>query len=188
MVTLFSALIGERRWGLVADLCRETVMIPSSGDRFQTETPVTYVYASEYLELLEHRNERLKLRRLSLHADILKERHDAGDLGQLSPWRRFQDADVFLFLRSVFEQAQEDLWNVWRPWTAVLLRGSPGFLIEAYQREKAEQLLKPLGAEDLADLRGRLKVAAASLHRLFGSRDPFFYPLANLNPDLVGTK
>ena len=188
MVTLFSALIGERRWGLVADLCRETVMIPNAGNRSQAEASVTYIYASEYLKLLDNRNERLKLNRMSLHADILKERHEAGDLGEMSPWRRFQDADVFLYLRSVFEQPQEELWNVWRPWTAVYLRSSPGFLLEATQREKAEQLLKPLGAKDLADLRRRLREAAENLRKLIGSRDPFFYPFATLNPDLVGTK
>lgn len=187
MVTLFSALIGERRWGLVADLCRETVMIPSAGRRFETETPVTYLFASENLRLLDYRNDRLKLNRISLHADILKERHEAGNLGELSPWRRFQDGDVFLYLRSVFEQPQEDLWTCWRPWTAVFL-GSPGFLLEATQREKAEQLLKPLGAKDLADLRRRLKQAAKMLGKLFGSRNPFFYPFENLNPDLIGTK
>jgi hypothetical protein len=188
MVTLFSALIWERRWRLVADLCRETVMIPNAGRRFQAETPVTYIYASEYLKLLDYRNERLKLNRLSLHADILKERHETGDLAEQSPWRRFQDADVFLYLRSVFEQPQEDFWEVWRPWTAVFLNGCPGFLLEATQREKAEQLLKPLGAKDLADLRRRLKEAVERLYKLFGSRNPFFYPFANLNPDTIGTK
>ena len=163
-------------------------MIPNAGQRFEAETPVTYIYASEFLKLLDYRNERLKLNRLSLHADILKGRHEAGDLGELSPWRQFQDADVFLYLRSVFEQPQEHLWNFWRPWTAVFLRGCPGFLLEATQREKAEQLLKPLGAKDLAGLRRRLKEAAERLHKLFGSRNPFFYPFANLNPDLIGTK
>jgi hypothetical protein len=188
MVTLFSALIGERRWGLVADLFRETVMIPNARHRFQAETPVTYIYASENLKLLDYRNERLKLNRLSLHADILKERHEAGDLGELSPWRRFQDADVFLYLRSVFEQPQEDLWIFWRPWSAAILDGCPGYLLEATQREKAEQLLKPLGAQDLPDLRRRLKKAVERLHKHFGSRNPFFYPFVNLNPDLIGTQ
>jgi hypothetical protein len=188
IVTLFSAMIGERRWGLIADLCRETVMIPNAGHRFHTETPVTYIYASEYLRLLEHRNERLKLKRLSLHADILKARHEAGDLRELSPWQRFQDADVFLYLRSIFEQPQEDLWSIWRPWSVAVLDRCPAFLLEATKREKAEQLMEALGAKDLVDLRRRLKEAIERLYKLFGSRNPFFYPFANLNPDLIGTK
>ena len=46
MVTLFAALIGERRWKIVADLCRETVIIPNTSNRFSDSTPVTYLYAS----------------------------------------------------------------------------------------------------------------------------------------------
>ncbi len=138
--------------------------------------------------VLDHRNRRLKLNRLSLHADILKERHESGDLRELSPWPRFLDADVFLYLRSVFEKLQVDPWTVWRPWTAAFLRGTPAFLLEATRREKAEQLLEPLAAKDLADLRRRLKDAAEQLKKIFGSRNPFFYPFANLNPDLIGTE
>jgi hypothetical protein len=92
MVILFAALIQEHRWKIVAELCRETIMIPDRINRFSAETPVTYLYASEHVALLDHRNTRLNLNRVSLHADILKERHETGQLAALSPWRRFQDA------------------------------------------------------------------------------------------------
>ena len=39
MVILVSALIGERRWDVVADLCRETVSIPNAGRRSPTRDP-----------------------------------------------------------------------------------------------------------------------------------------------------
>ncbi len=188
MVILFSALIGERRWEVVADLCRETVLIPNAGHRSLAVTPVTYIYASEYLKLLDHRNERLKLKRLFLHADILKERHETGDLGELSPWRPFQDADVFLYLRSVLATDKFGLWEAWRPWSAALLRGCPGYLLEGVQREKAERIMKALGLQSLAEFRSRLKEGAEGLRQLFGSRNPFFSPFEGLNPDLIGTE
>jgi hypothetical protein len=187
MVILFSALIGERRWKLVTEICRETIMISNAGHRIQAETPVTYLYASEHLKLLDYRKSRLKLNRMSLHADILKERHETGNLGELSPWRQFQDADLFLYLRSVFEQPEENLWFVWRPWSAVFLESAPAFLLEAVRKDKAEKLIQPLGAKDIADLRRRLKEAAVGLQKLFGSRNPFFHPFANFNPDSIGT-
>ena len=109
---------------------------------------MTYIYASEYLKLLDHRNQRLKLNRSSLHADILKERHETGDLGELSPWRRFQDADVFLYLRSALATSDFSLWDAWRPWSAALLRGCPGYLLEAVQREKAERLDEAHGSAE----------------------------------------
>ena len=189
MVILFAAHIGERRWKTVADLCREPVAIPNPTSRFSTETTTTYLYASAPLALLDHRNERLKLNRVSLHADLLKDRHEAGRLGELSPWRRFQDADVFLYLRSAFELPELDLWKVWRPWSAALLQGGcPGYLLEAVQRERAEQLVGALGVGNLAELRSRLKERAGGLQKLFGSRNPFYDPFESLKPDLIGTK
>ena len=188
MVILFSALIGERRWEIVADVCREGVLVPNAEGRSPAETSVTYLYASEYLKLLENRNVRLKLNRLSLHADVLKERHEAGDLGELSPWRRFQDADVFLYLRSTGASNEFSMWDAWRPWSAALLAGCPGYLLEAIEVEKAERLMKALGLRNLAELRSRLKEAMEGLRRLFGSRSPFYFPFKGLNPDLIGTK
>lgn len=188
MVTLFAALIGERRWKMAAELCRETVVVPNTTSRFGAETAVTYLYASEPIKLLDHRNQRLKLNRLSLHADTLKERHEAGALGELCPWRRFQDADLFLYLRSAVTMDKFDLWDVWRPWSATLLRGCPAYLLEAAHEEKAEQLVEALGARSLAELRNRLKEAVGGLAQLFGTRDPFYQPFGGFDVDLIGTK
>ena len=188
MVILFSVLIGERRWEIVADLCRETVLVPNAEGRSPAETPVTYLYASEYLKLLQHRNDRLKLNRLFLHADILKERHETGDLGELSPWRQFQDADVFLYLQSTLAPNKLSIWDAWRPWSAALLGSCPGYLLEAVDREKAERLMDAMGVRSLAEFRSGLKEAVEGLRRLFSSRNPFFFPFKGLNPDLIGTK
>jgi hypothetical protein len=164
------------------------VLIPNASSRYPGETPVTCLYASEYVKLLDHRNQKLKLNRVSLHADILKERHEAGELGELSPWRRFQDADVFLYLRSALALSNFSLYEVWKPWSAPLLAGTPGYLLEATRRDKAEELLKPLGLNNLDELRSRLKGPLTGLQQLFGQRNPFFYPFQGLNLDLLGTK
>jgi hypothetical protein len=187
MVTLFSALIAARRWDAVAALCRETVMVPNAGSRHPSETPVTYIFASEHLKLLDHRNDRLKSRRLSLHADLLQERHEAGELAYLCPWQSFQDADIFLFLRSALPPEKLDIWDIWRPWSAAILSRCPGFLREAVQREKAEALRKALGLQTVAVLRERLQERIVALHQLFGHKNPFFDPLPGLDPNRIGT-
>ncbi len=187
MVILFSALIAERRWELVGELCRETVTVPDAGRRSPAETPVTYIYASEYVKLLDHRNERLKLRRSSLHADILKERHEVGELAELCPWRRFQDADVFLYLRSTLTTDQFSLREAWRPWSAALLSGCPGYLLEAVQPEKAERLREALWLRTIAEFRSRLRERIGGLQQIFGARNPFYSPFEGLNPALIGT-
>jgi hypothetical protein len=189
MVMLFAPFIAEHRWDTVTELCQESVVIPNVTSRFSDQAIVTYHFASESVALLDHRNERLKLRRLSLHADILKERHENGRLSELSSWRRFQEADVFLFLRSAFELPQMDLWKVWRPWSAMLLRGSPSYLLEATRKEKARQLLGPLGVNSLVELRTKLKERGIEgLNKFLSSRDPFHYPFEGLLPDLIGTQ
>ena len=188
MVTLFSSLIRERRWNIVSELCRETIVIPDSTRRFGEHAAVSYLFASEHLDLLKHRNERLKLNRLSLHADLLKERHETGHLGELSPWLQFRDADVFLYLRSALSQPEVSLYDVWRPWSAAWLEGTPEFLIEAVQREKAEQLLDPLGVKTIPEFVGRLKGAIDGLRRLFGSSNPFYDAFEGLKPEVIGTR
>jgi hypothetical protein len=140
------------------------------------------------VDLLEHRKQRLKLNRVSVHADILKERHDRGPLGEFSPWAPFQDADLFLFLRSVAEREEFLLFDTWRPWSAALLQRCPSYLLEAIQREKAEQLIEPLGVEDVAALRNRVRVAVEKLYKVFSYRNPFYHPFAGFNPDHIGTK
>jgi hypothetical protein len=187
MVTLFAAFIGERWWKTVAATCRETVVVPNPSDG--RAVPVNFLYASAPVQLLEHRSRRMKLGRVSLHADILKERHETGQLGKLSPWRRFQDADVFLYMRSFLAPDEVGVEDVWMPWSALLLRGGcPDYLIEATQQEKAEQLLEPLGLKNLAELRSRLKQRADTLNKVVGRWNPFFDPIAGLKPDLIGAK
>jgi hypothetical protein len=188
VVTLFAALIAEQRWQMVTDLCRATVAIPNASTRYSSETQVSCLYASEYVKLLDHRNQRLRLNRVSLHADILKERHEGGELGELSPWRQFQDADVFLYLRSALALKNFSLFDVWRPWSAALLAGTPGFLLEATYRDKAEELLEPLGVKNLDELRSRLKERLPGLVQIFGHRNFYSYPFQGLNLDLIGTK
>jgi hypothetical protein len=164
------------------------VMIPNAHSRFGTQSTVTYLYASEHLKLLDYRNRRLKLNRLSPHADILKERHETGTLAELSPWRAFQDADVFLYLRSVLEPDEFNLWKAWRPWSAILLGSCPAFLLEAVDGKKAIPLLEALNVPDIATFRSRLKERAGGLYEFFGSRNPFYHVFEGLDPDSIGTK
>jgi hypothetical protein len=189
MVTLIAAFIAARRWKTVAAICRETVLVSNVNTSDGQAVPVNFFYASAPVQLLEHRSRRLQLNRVSLHADILKERHGSRQLGKLSPWRQFQDADAFLYLRSILEQDEVNRYHVWMPWSALLIReGCPDYLFEAMQRDKAEQLVEPLGVKNLAELRNRLKQRTGLLTKVVGQWNPFFDPIAGLKPDLIGTK
>ena len=76
---------------------------------------VSFIAFNEYMESFRHRNERLKLRRLSLRADLLKERCTGVgiDFGHI------MQADFILFMRAELE-AKDD-WSRWWPETLLYL-------------------------------------------------------------------
>lgn len=76
---------------------------------------VSYVVLREYLRSLEHRNKRLGLRRLSLRADLLKERCNGTGI----EFRYLMQADFIAFMRAEVE-AEND-YKKWWPETLVWL-------------------------------------------------------------------
>ncbi len=76
---------------------------------------VSYVVLREYLRSLEHRNKRLGLRRLSLRADLLKERCNGTGI----EFRYLMQADFIAFMRAEVE-AEND-YKKWWPETLLWL-------------------------------------------------------------------
>jgi hypothetical protein len=62
---------------------------------------------------LDHRNKRLKLNRLSLHADLLEKRSHNSSIPFADPMQ----ADFVLYLRDVFSHGLEQSWRGWWPFT-----------------------------------------------------------------------
>lgn len=183
-VTLFSFLVREERWELVADLLSEQIYV----DNLPTGASglVHFAYVSRYVGLLEHRRRKLELGVASLHAHILNERHTTGELGRLVPTREFADADYFLFLRAELEAEEEDRRITWKPWSAPYMTGPvPRYLAEATRAKYAERLLRPLGVKDLETLRERLSARAGKLELLFRDSVWFDSPVI-FNPREIG--
>lgn len=67
------------------------------------------------LESLNHRNNRLKLRRLSVHADLLKERCTDSGLS----FNHLMQADFLLYLTEAIQSLKEDRRQEWWPETLV---------------------------------------------------------------------
>lgn len=70
---------------------------------------VGYGVFRHHLRSLEHRNSRLKLNRLSLHADLLEQRSKSSGL----EFRYLMQADFVLFMRA--EVLQSDIYSRWFP-------------------------------------------------------------------------
>jgi hypothetical protein len=165
LLSLFAMLIQERRWNIVGELLDEPLCV---NNLYKGRIEPLYfddVYQS--LRLLEHRNERLKLNKLSLHATILEQRHTQTDLAKVIPMQQLMDADYFLFLRGEFQKKDEDSFLVWHPITSVYLRNAPRYLVEAVRLRFAEQLMQVLKVKDIETLRLYLRERAPRLSRLF---------------------
>lgn len=88
--------------------------VPGNSD-YGRDVMVLFPIFRRYLESLKYRNERLKLRRLSLRADLLKERCQSTGID----FRYLMQADFILFIRA--ELKEEDYFSRWWPETLLHL-------------------------------------------------------------------
>jgi hypothetical protein len=176
-VCLIAVLIRENKWEFISELLEKGLYVENT--RRGNPNVVPFGNISDYVEGLENRNKRLKLRRVSLRADMLNERHTKGELAKIVSMRQFVEADYFLFLREGFE---------WRPWSVIYMDSQPPrFLIEASLIKYAEQLLRPLSVKDITTLRARIAELTPMLRGLFRN-SVWFDPLADFNPNIIGSR
>jgi|GEM_PF-509619 len=146
VVTLFAALLHERRWRMAGDLLEQRWSI-----------------YSEYLDSLDELGEKRGV--LSVHAELLEARHTRGPLARM-PFDEFVAADYFLFLRGELlpDEASQHGFE-WRPWSTARMVSVPWFLREALLEEVAKALRLP----DAETLRARLLERAARLELLWSA-------------------
>ena len=90
----------------------------------------SFIDIRAYVEILQWRNEHKKLRRLSLHADLLKERCHSVPI----TFTDINQADFVCYLRSVIQSA--DYYYMWWPTTLPYVRGYFPFEIFAKSKSK----------------------------------------------------
>lgn len=189
-VSFIGLLVRDERWDILTAILANPLCLElrSRGNECVTD----YTFISEHIELLRFRNDRLKLRRVSLHADILYNRHSGGELGELVPSALFADADYLLYLRSISNQIAEDqldLCESWYPWSFVYLRSQgPKFLHYAKSKRYAMKLLPVLSLDTIEELRRLLKNHGRGIERALSAGGfPRVSPIAKIDPITIGT-
>lgn len=184
-VTFFTHLVREECWDIVSDLLDRGIFVANPSDGRPRALPFTTI--SQYVELFDVRNRRLNLRRISLHADLVNQRHSAGRIGDTAPMGDFVAADLFLNLRAAAAAGPSSHGFDWRPWSLLYLRHAPRFVYNATLRQEAEKLLRPLRLSDIDALRALLAQRLPQQSTFYG-RDGWFWhnPLADFNPQSVG--
>ncbi len=165
-VTFFAALIENNRWATIGHLLAEPIYVER--DRQGLAAALGFTEISRHVALLDHRNRRLGLNRIFLHADLLNQRHTTGPLAEATPITAFTDADYFLFLRTELPpDAPLRSWD-WAPWSALYLGSRPPrFLLTAQKQERAARIAAALGVEDVERLRERLRERGNKVQEMF---------------------
>ena len=177
-VIFIAYLIKDERWKLLDGILKRTLHVPNARSE---DTLLTFHYLSDHVALLDEiRNRRLATgttRRISMHADILKQRHESAPLAQKLTWNDFLDADMLLFLRG-FVGSENGSGTYWWPRTAVYIGSrSPRYLVEAKTPQGAAHLKMILGLKT-NDVREQVQNALTFLAtglRQMGSYGGFEY-------------
>ncbi|MGR5263942.1 SEFIR domain-containing protein [Photobacterium damselae] len=146
---------------------------------------VGYEVFREYLRSLEHRNNRLELRRLSLHADLLEQRSKHSGI----EFRYLMQADFILFMRAEIQQA--DLYSRWFPDTLLYVgRFHSAFEVFARSSSKSyfEKVRCMLGIDKPSDLSELLEYYETDPQRLPRWQFDSFSPSVLLGYDQLATK
>lgn len=135
----------------------------SQNSEYGCDVMVSFFVFQKYMRCLEHRNQRLNLRRLSIRADLLKERC----VGTGIDFRYLQQADFVAFMRQEVET--KDYYNRWWPETLLYSAHGP---FEIFARsvsksyfDKAKVLLAIEKPKDLESLLTSYKDRSRKLPR-----------------------
>ena len=142
-VSLVAALIKYDNWEIMGQILADDLFLEKRYD----SKYVPFVRICAYVASLnDFRNQRLNLRRISVMADLLKERFEKSELSELLEHREFMEADYFLFVRTVsHEENFEYSYNVWYPRSCVYLKGAPSYITRSESKRYLEKILKATG-------------------------------------------
>ncbi|MBC8944719.1 MULTISPECIES: SEFIR domain-containing protein [Xenorhabdus] len=152
---------------------------------FGRNTMVGYQVFREHIESLEHRNNRLELRRLSLHADLLKQRSKQSGI----EFNYLIQADFILFMRSEIQEG--DLYNRWFPNTGIYINRFYGAL-EVFARASSKTYFDKMKCilliDKPSDLEKLILEYKTNIQRLPRWEHESFNPATLLGYDQLATK
>ena len=179
-----AALLRYERFESAGYLLDNQYYLPGNSD-YGCDVMVDFDVMRQCMKSLEHRNSRMKLNRLSVRADMLKER--CVGIGLES--RHIMQADFVAFIRSELDHF--DNWQKWWPETLIWLgRHSSAMEIFARARSRAyfEQLRPLLGVEVKEEMTPLLDSYASGGRKLPKWQFDSFSPKVLLGFDELSTR
>ncbi|CAN5528492.1 hypothetical protein BH09BAC6_BH09BAC6_17590 [soil metagenome] len=155
MVTFIAFLLSEERYPLLESLLRKSITLKYNRED-NGPGDVNYYYATEWAHLLE--DESAKLNIASVHARILKKRHEEGMLAELMPLRDFIAADFFLYLYNKICLPDTSMFSYgWKPWSIVFMKEAPVFLKKIERKGAALKLAEFFNLASIDDLKTQIE-------------------------------
>lgn len=145
-----STFLKHERYDILAQLLNQRYFIEIDENYGQSSMASFGVFRN-YLESLNHRNTRLKLNRLSVHADLIKERCTDSGL----TFNNMMQADFLLYLTEAINGLKEDRRQEWWPETLVFKSfhgGTFEIFLRAESVEYFNRLAPALGVQQKSDL------------------------------------
>lgn len=179
-VAFFACLIKYNNWEIISKTLEYDLFI---GGNYETYIPF-YKISSYNYSLDEFRNQRLKLERVSVVSDILKERFVNSNLSQILTHRAFMEADYFLFLKSLCFQGA----TLWCPKSCVYLHRPPIYIQKSESKYFLNNFIKSLNLDNREGLSKLIKNSIDEYGKCFRSAIFLDNPLGNFEIDKLGTR
>jgi len=148
-----AALLKHEAFDAVGYLVRNRYYVETNAD-YGRNTMQSFQVFRGYLESLEHRNTRLKLQRLSVHADLLKQRAAGSGVS----FEHIMQADFVLYLRNCLDALKGDSTQHWWPISLLYKSFHNERPFEIFARAESTQYFELLSA--MLDIKKKDELAA----------------------------
>ena len=187
-VAFIASLIKYNNWEIIAELLNYDLFVEKNNKGF-----VSFPIINQGNYSLDiFRNQRLKLQRISVMSDILKDRFTNSDFSKLLTHRDFMEADYFLFLWSIYNQEQlkntSFSGNLWCPISCVWFHEIPRYIIKCESKSFLNQFARSLNLKNNEDLKILLEGCFAKYKECFRGGIFIDNPLAGFDLNILGTR
>jgi len=188
-VSFIAALIKYDNWEIIGDILSNDIFIEQKESKY-----ISYIQLNNFISSLNViRNSRLNLRKVSVVADLLKERFTDGDLSRLISHNKFLEADYFLFMRSIcYEKKTEDSLSykpsIWCPRSCIYLNWVPSYIVKAESKKFLEILIKAVGIEKSEYFIENFKKNNSIFEKCFSNWIFSHNPLEDYDFNKIGTR
>ncbi len=156
---VITILLRNKRFAEVASMTDRPYYLPNNSNPGDDNFTQFTIFRA-HCETFDHRNQRLKLQRLSLEADLLKQRATRKDV----PFDQIMQAEGLLLLKSL---VRPEITRPWYPCTLIYARYNRRLELfaRAASRKQFDTLKKLLGVDSKDELMEKLKHGYA-VHRV----------------------